>query len=304
MKSNNLKGSLILATAALIWGLAFVAQTGAAHLVPSFTFNALRSFIGAFALLVFWFILNLKQKKPFFPKEKSDRKIYYKSAVICGICLAISINFQQFGISAYPSDGVATEARSGFLTALYVILVPIFSIMLHKKISPLVGIGGLVAIAGIYALCVSDGFSGVYLGDILVFCCAISFAIHIMAVDKYVGFTGGIKLSIMQFVIAGVISAVLAFIFDTVNWQAVLSAAPQILYLGIMSSGIAYTLQIVGQKYAEPAVASITMSLESVFAALGGVVISGNLLSSNEILGCTLVFAAIIIAQLPEFFKK
>ncbi len=292
---------MILGLAALIWGLAFVAQSDAASLVPSFTFNALRSFIGAAALLVFWKITNIKEKTSFFPgKNKRD---YLLAAIICGICLAISINLHQFGIELYPNEGVAKEARAGFLTALYVILVPIFSVVLRKKISPLVAVGGIVAIVGIYCL-LGGNFSGVYLGDVLVFCCAISFAIHIMAVDRFVNITGGIKLSIMQFTVAGIISTILAVIFDTVNWVNVLSCAPQILYLGIMSSGVAYTLQIVGQKYAEPAVASITMSLESVFAALGGMVISGNMLQPNEILGCTLVFAAIIVAQLPEFFKK
>ena len=304
MKTNNLKGSLILCTAALIWGLAFVAQAGAAEKVPSFTFNALRSFIGALALLVFWAMLNIKEKKPFFPKDKNGKKTYLKSAVVCGVCLAISMNLQQFGIAAYPNEGVAKEARSGFLTALYVILVPIFSVLLRKKISPFVLLGGFVAIVGIYILCLGGGFEDIYLGDILVFCCAISFALHIMAVDKYVGFTGGVKLSIMQFAVTGIISTILALIFDTVYLHYIIEATPQILYLGIMSSGVAYTLQIVGQKYAEPAVASITMSLESVFAALGGVVVSGNWLHPNELLGCTIVFIAIIIAQIPEFFKN
>lgn len=303
MKHNNLKGSLILCTAALIWGLAFVAQSGAADKVPSFTFNALRSFIGAFALFVFWKVLNIKQKESFFPKEKGERKNYYKAAVVCGVCLAVSMNLQQFGIAIYPK-GAAVEARAGFLTALYVILVPIMSVFLRKKINPFVWVGVLVAIIGVYCLCLGGGITGIYFGDVLLFCCAISFATHILAVDKYVGFTGGIKLSILQFFVVGVISSILSVIFDTVNWQLVLMATPQILYLGIMSSGVAYTLQIVGQKYAEPAVASITMSLESVFAALGGVIISGNMLSVNEVVGCALVFVAIIVAQIPEFIKK
>lgn len=304
MKQNNLKGSLILCTAALIWGFAFVAQTGAAALVPAFTFNALRSFIGAAALCVFWMFLNRKSKNTFLPKEKVNRNFYYKSALVCGICLAISMNLQQFGIMIYPKENVAIEARSGFLTALYIILVPIFSVFLRKKISVVTIVGCFIAIIGIYVLCLTNGFRGIYLGDVLVFLCAISFAVHILAVDKYVGFTGGVKLSIMQFLVAGVISSVLAVMFETVDWQAVLSVTPQILYLGIMSSGVAYTLQIVGQKYAEPAIASISMSLESVFAALGGVLISGNFLKTNEVVGCVLVFVAIIVAQLPEFFNK
>lgn len=305
MKFNNLKGSLILITAALIWGLAFVAQSGAAELVPSFTFNALRSFIGAFALYVFFLITNVKKKEPFFPKVKENRKVYYVAALVCGVCLAISVNFQQFGIAAYPK-GVATEARSGFITALYVILVPIFSVFFRKKVSLAVWLGVIIAMIGVYMLCFSDGVSGIYFGDILVLLCAFSFTFHIMAVDKYVSLTGGVKLSIMQFLVCGVVSLLLALIFEIENIvpQNILSAAPQILYLGIMSSGVAYTLQIVGQKFAEPAVASISMSLESVFAALGGWVISKNALSSTELIGCALVFIAITVAQLPPFKSK
>ena len=300
MKTNNLKGSLILITAALIWGLAFVVQSDVADLIPPFTFNALRSVVGAIALYIFWLFAERRKTKTFFPEEKPLKKNYYLGAVICGICLAISINFQQFGIAAYP-EGVASEARSGFITALYVILVPIFSMILNKKVGLPVWAGVVIAIAGVYLLCFSGGVSGIYLGDLLVFLCAISFSLHIMAVDKYVPYTGGVKLSIMQFSVAAVISFVLAFIFEwnQISVSNILSAVPQILYMGVMSSGVAYTLQIVGQKYAEPTVASISMSLESVFAALGGWVISGNVLHTREITGCILVFAAIVVAQLP-----
>lgn len=300
MKTNNLKGSLILITAALIWGLAFVVQSDVADLIPPFTFNALRSVVGAIALYIFWLFAERRKTKTFFPEEKPLKKNYYLGAVICGICLAISINFQQFGIAAYP-EGVASEARSGFITALYVILVPIFSMILNKKVGLPVWAGVVIAIAGVYLLCFSGGVSGIYLGDLLVFLCAISFSLHIMAVDKYVPYTGGVKLSIMQFSVAAVISFILAFVFEwnQISVFNILSAIPQILYMGVMSSGVAYTLQIVGQKYAEPTVASISMSLESVFAALGGWVISGNVLHTREITGCILVFAAIVVAQLP-----
>lgn len=300
MKTNNLKGSLILITAALIWGLAFVVQSDVADLIPPFTFNALRSVVGAIALYIFWLFAERRKTKTFFPEEKPLKKNYYLGAVICGICLAISINFQQFGIAAYP-EGVASEARSGFITALYVILVPIFSMILNKKVGLPVWAGVVIAIAGVYLLCFSGGVSGIYLGDLLVFLCAISFSLHIMAVDKYVPYTGGVKLSIMQFSVAAVISFILAFVFEwnQISVSNILSAVPQILYMGVMSSGVAYTLQIVGQKYAEPTVASLSMSLESVFAALGGWVISGNVLHTREIIGCILVFAAIVVAQLP-----
>lgn len=305
MKHNNLKGSLILITAALIWGLAFVAQSGAADLVPPFIFNALRSYIGAFALYLFYLLMNRKDKKPFFPTEKPNRKKYYISGIVCGLCLAVSVNFQQFGIAFYPK-GVASEARAGFITALYVILVPIFSVFARKKLNPIIWVAVVIALFGVYKLCFSGGFGQIYLGDILVFCCAICFSIHIMAVDKFVALTGGVKLSIMQFLVCGTFSLILALIFELpqISIQNIISAAPQILYLGIMSSGVAYTLQIVGQKYAEAAVASISMSLESVFAALGGWIISGNSLSLSEILGCALVFVAITVAQIPEFIKN
>ena len=300
MKNNNLKGSLILITAALIWGLAFVVQSDVADLIPPFTFNALRSVVGAIALYIFWLFTERRKTKTFFPKEKPLRKNYCLGAVICGVCLAVSINFQQFGIATYP-EGAASEARSGFITALYVILVPIFSMILKKRVGLPVWAGVVIAVVGVYLLCFSGGVSGIYLGDLLVFLCAVSFSLHIMSVDKYVSYTGGVKLSILQFSVAAVISFVLAFVFEwnQIEFSNILSAVPQILYMGVMSSGVAYTLQIVGQKYAEPTVASISMSLESVFAALGGWVISGNVLHTRELIGWILVFAAIVVAQLP-----
>ena len=303
MKQNNLKGSLILCTASLIWGLAFVAQSDAADLVPSFTFNALRSFIGAAALFLFYKFTNRKNKESFFPTDKPQKKKYYLAAAICGLMLTISVNLQQFGLAAYPS-GAAAEARGGFITALYVVLVPVISFFMGKKTSPVIWLSVLVALFGFYLLCLSGGINGIYLGDLLIFICAIAFSLHILSIDKFVGITGGIKLSIMQFTVVGVLSSVLALIFERPQLSNILAAAPQILYLGIMSSGVAYTLQIVGQKYAEPSVASLSMSLESVFAALGGWVISGNALSLKEFCGCALVFAAIIVAQLPEMIAS
>lgn len=302
MKSNNLKGTLILALASLIWGMAFVAQSGISGTVPTFTVNASRSFIASAFLYVFWKVTNLKSKAKFFP---SERKEYIKAALVCGGCLAVAMNLQQFGISLYPK-GAPAEAHAGFLTVLYVILVPIFSVFLKKKIKLLVWCGGILATIGIYMLCLANGLEAFYLGDIVVFCCGIAFAFQILAVDKYVGITGGVKLSILQFLVVGIVSTVCALIFDlkTLEISALIDGILPILYLGIMSSGIAYTLQIVGQKYAEPAVASITMSFESVFAVLGGVLFSKASLTVNEIFGCIIMFAAIIVAQIPEFAKK
>ena len=297
---NNIKGSLILITAALIWGLAFVAQTSGAEVVPPFFLNSARSFIGALFLLTFLLLKDKRKGISIIPRNKEDKLLLLKGGIICGIFLSISVNFQQFGIAAYP-DGVASEARSGFLTALYVILVPLFAIFKGNKISLKVLLGVIIAVIGIYMLCLTGGIDTIYLGDILVFICAICFTFHIMSVDKFVAKVDGVRLSMVQFIICGIISGILSLIFelDNLSVSNIISAILPILYLGIMSSGVAYTLQIVGQKFAEPTIASISMSLESVFAALGGWLISGNTLSIRELIGCALVFIAIIVAQLP-----
>lgn len=302
MKTNNLKGSIILLIAAIIWGLAFVAQSGAAALVPPFATNCLRSVIAAIALYILYLILNRKEKNPFIPKDIKERKKLLSAGLITGFFFFMAANFQQFGIKFYPANA-EIEARSAFITALYVILVPIFAIFIGKKISPFVLAAVGIAVVGVYLLCFSKGIGGIYFADLLVFVCAICFALHIMCIDKYVGFVGGIRLSVMQFVVCGTISLICSFIFEMgdFDFADVITASPQILYLGIMSSAVAYTLQIIGQKYAEPSVASITMSLESVFGALGGWLISGKTMTGMQILGCVIMFAAITVAQIPEF---
>lgn len=304
-KKSNLKGSIILCLAALLWGLAFVVQNRAADKIPPFAFNCLRSIIGAVFLFGFMAVMSIKNKDYVIVPKTMDKKLLFTGSVVCGVVLAISTNFQQFGIAAYP-DGAPIEARSGFITALYVIVVPILSVFVRKKVPIMVWISALVAIIGFYMLCLFEGKGGFYFADILVLGCTFAFSLHIIVIDKYCGSVGGVRLSAFQFVFAAIISGIMALIFelDLINVQKIISVIPEILYMGIVSSGIAYTLQIVGQKYAEPAIASLSMSLESVFAALGGWVITGNALKGNEIIGCLLVFAAIVLAQTPEFFKK
>lgn len=305
MKRSNLKGSIILCLAALLWGLAFVVQNRAADKIPPFAFNCLRSIIGALFLFGFMAIMSIKNKDYVIVPKTMDKKLLFTGSVVCGVVLAISTNFQQFGIAAYP-DGAPIEARSGFITALYVIVVPILSVFVRKKVPIMVWVSALVAIIGFYMLCLFEGKVGFYFADILVLGCTFAFSLHIIVIDKYCGSVGGVRLSAFQFVFAAIISGIMALIFelDLINVQKIISVIPEILYMGIVSSGIAYTLQIVGQKYAEPAIASLSMSLESVFAALGGWVITGNALKGNEIIGCLLVFAAIVLAQMPEFFKN
>ncbi len=305
MKKNNLMGSSLLCLAALLWGLAFVVQDTVADKIPPFIFNSIRSFVGAAFLLAFMSIMSIKNKD-FTPVPKSiDKKQLIIGSTLCGIMLAISTNLQQFGITLYP-DNVPNSARSGFLTALYVIIVPVLSVFVRKKVPLIVWMSAFVAIIGFYMLCLFEGVSGFYFADILVLLCAFTFSLHIIVIDHYCGGVGGVRLSAFQFVVAGIVSGLLAVIFelDTISIKNIFDSIWAILYMGIVSSGIAYTLQIVGQKYAEPAIASITMSLESVFAALGGWAIKGAALKANEVIGCILVFAAIILAQTPEFFKK
>jgi len=305
MKKSNLKGSLILCLAALLWGLAFVVQNRAADKIPPFAFNCLRSFIGAAFLFAFMAIKSIKNKDFVIVHKTMNKKLLLTGGAVCGVVLAISTNFQQFGIAAYP-DGAPVAARSGFLTALYVIIVPLMSVFVRKKVPLVVWASALVAVGGFYMLCLFEGANGFYFADVLVLGCTVAFSLHIIVIDKYCGAIGGIRLSAFQFVFCGVVSGVMSLIFelDAISISNILSVIPEIIYMGVVSSGIAYTLQIVGQKYAEPAIASLSMSLESVFAALGGWIITGDTLKGNEIIGCLLVFAAIVLAQTPEFFKK
>ncbi len=305
MKRSNLKGSLILCLAALLWGLAFVVQNRAADKIPPFAFNCMRSFIGAVFLFGFMAIMSIKNKDYVIVPKTISKKLLFTGSAVCGVVLAIAANFQQFGIAAYPA-GAPVEARSGFITALYVIIVPLLSIFVKKRVPVLVWIASLVAVGGFYMLCLFEGIGGFYFADILVLGCTFAFSLHIIVIDKYCGAIGGVRLSAFQFIFCGIVSGIMSLIFelDIISLSKIVSVIPEILYMGIVSSGIAYTLQIVGQKFAEPAIASLSMSLESVFAALGGWIIMGNALKNNEIVGCLLVFAAIVLAQTPEFLKK
>ena len=300
---KNIKGSIILLIAAFIWGTAFVAQTSASDNVGAFTFTALRSAIGAAFLGAFMLLrklyFNMSKKENTKPV---DIKRSLVGGAICGIVLFFATNLQQLGITVYP-EGVASSGRAGFITATYVVMVAISGIFFGKKLHPVLWAAVAGCVAGMYMLCLSGGFSGVYFGDVLVFLCAICFTAHILVVDRFSDIDS-ILLCCLQFTVTGIISAVLMLIFETPDINAILAAWLPIAFTGIMSSGVAYTLQMAGQKHAEPAVASIVMSLESVFSVLAGWVILGETLTTRELIGCVLVFAAVITAQLPEFFKE
>lgn len=304
MAKNNLKGSLILSLGALIWGFAFVAQSAARSVSPM-TLNFLRFAVSAAVLAVVLKAFGIKTREPIFPKEKGKLKTALVAGAVCGFMLALSANLQQAGIAYYP-DGVSREARAGFLTALYVILVPIISSVFGKRTHFFVWVAVLIATAGVYMLCAWGGFKGIYVSDALLFSCALGFSVQILCVEKYCDAVGGLRLSFLEFAFCSLFSLIAALIFEfgKTNIADVRSAIWSILFLGVMSGGVGYTLQIIGQKYAEASVASIAMSLESVFAAIGGWLILSHALSLHEIIGCLLVFAAIILAQLPEFKKS
>jgi drug/metabolite transporter (DMT)-like permease len=221
---------------------------------------------------------------------------------ICGIILFFAVNFQQFGIAAYPEEAAAS-GRAGFLTATYVIMVALCTWISGKKLHPNVLIATVVCIIGMSMLCLSDGFYGIYLGDILVLVSAAFFTAYILIIDHFSNLDS-INMSCIQFFVCGTLSLIAMFIFEKPNTDALLAAWLPILYTGIFSSGVGYTLQIVGQKYTQPATASIIMSLESVFAALAGWFILKECLNESELIGCALVFFAVILAQIPGLKKK
>lgn len=299
---KNMKGALILLLAALVWGASFVAQTAAADRIGSFTFNASRSILSSIFLVFVILVRKLMKKAPEVQDKKRNIKGSVIGGILCGICLFAAINFQQFGIAAYPSD-VAASGRAGFLTATYVVMVSLFAVFRGKKIHPLVMLAAVGCVAGLYMLCITEGLSGIYLGDILLLICAVCFTTHILVVDRFSEYDG-ILISCVQFFACGLISCVVMFIFEKPQWEQIINAWWAIFYLGVFSGGVGYTLQIIGQKYAEPAVAAIVMSLESVFAALAGWLLINERMSSNELIGCVLVFAAVILAQIPELLKK
>ena len=300
MKKNNLLSSALLLLAAVIWGFAFVAQNALSDAVPPFTVNAIRSLIASAALIPVAAVTRKISGKRFREETPADRKKLIKAGLFCGILLCVAVNLQQFGIALYP-EGAPVEAHSGFLTALYILFVPLFGIFLKKRPGPFVLIGVGIAIVGLYLLCLSDGLSGLYTGDIVILVCGMSFALQILCVDRYIGEVDGVKLSVIQFLVTGVLSAVLMLIFEHPDLSAILGAWQPLLYLALLSSAGGYTLQIIGQKYAtSPTLASILMSMESVFAVIGGILFMGIIPSTAELIGCGLMFIAIIVAQLPD----
>lgn len=296
MKNSELKGNLLLMLTALIWGCAFVAQSVSMDYIGPFTFQSVRSLLGAAVLVPVFLILDASKKKAgtYQAPTGEEKKTLLIAGIVCGCIMTVAANLQQIGIQ-YTSAG-----KAGFITAMYILIVPVLGLFLKKKVPGRIWLCILIAVVGLYLLSVTEGFSSISKGDVYVLLCALAFSFHIMAVDHYAPLVDGVRLSSIQFLICGVLSGILMFLFEEPNLENILNAAVPILYAGIMSCGVAYTLQIIGQKYTRPTIASLIMSLESVFAVLAGIVVLREIPTARETMGCVLMFLAIIIAQLPS----
>ena len=297
---NKTRNTFLLILTAFIWGVAFVAQSVGNAYVGPWTFTASRSVIGAFFLIpCIAFLDKLKAKEisssnnAAVKDEPKNTKTLIIGGICCGTALAIASMLQQYGI-AYTTVG-----KAGFITALYIIIVPILGIFFKRNPGLRVWISVLLAVAGLYFLCMTDSLS-LGKGDLLVMLCALVFSFHILIIDHFSPMVDGVRMACIQFAVVAVICGIPALIFEQPSLSSILDAWAPILYAGMLSSGVGYTLQIVAQKNYDPTVASLIMSLESVFSVLAGWVILGQSLTPRELFGCALMFGAIILVQLPD----
>ena len=292
MESVNdmrIKNGLMLLLTAFIWGTAFVAQSVGMDYLEPFTFNGVRSLIGGAALLpCIWILQKLNGRS----KDTGTKKDLLTGGLACGVLLFAASSLQQIGIK------YTTAGKAGFITAFYIVIVPVIGLFMKKKCSPMIWLSVLLAVVGLYLLCINEQFSIGY-GDILVFVCAILFSVHILIVDYFSPKVDGVKMSCIQFLVCGLLSGIAMLFAEQPQLSAVLLAWKPIAYAGIMSCGVGYTLQIVGQKGMDPTIASLILSLESCISVLAGWLLLGQTLSMREGLGCVAMFAAIILAQLP-----
>lgn len=289
---KNFKGSIMLLITSIIWGTAFVAQSEGMNYVEPFTYNAMRTLLGGVVLIPVMILFRFSDKRNGKEKSSCSLKNTVIGGICCGIALFIASSFQQAGIAQ------TTAGKAGFVTALYIVIVPMIGIFLHKKMPLRMWLFIAIALAGFWLLCIKQDI-GISSGDLLVFFGAIFFAVHITVIDYFnQKNTDGVLMSCIQFFTAGLLMLICMFIFEKPTIPNIMGAGGTILYAGILSCGVAYTLQILGQKHTNPTLATMLMSLESVFAALSGWLILGEKLSIKEFIGCILIFAAVILAQL------
>ena len=301
MKHNQMRQVVFPILAAFIWGTAFVAQDMCADSIGAFAFNASRYFIAVLALLVVIVISDkLKKDKPALSpaEKKAANKQLWIGGLCCGAALAIASNFQQAGLVAGTDAG-----KAGFITALYVVLVPVFGLFFKRKVNLPTWIAVVLSVVALYLLCIKGSFT-LAPGDLLILVCAVCFAVHILVIDHFTATVDGVKLSCLQFLFAGVISTVCMFLFEEVDFAAIWSCILPLLYVGIFSCGVGYTLQILAQKDSNPTVVTILLSLESVFAVIAGAIILKQQMSVREYIGCVVMFAAVVLAQIQFPEKK
>lgn len=303
MSSRKLTHSLLLILTALIWGIAFVAQSEGGDAVGPYSFNCIRSIMGAIILIPVIKILDKTGLSDRKPVTKKDKKTLLIGGICCGVALCIASNIQQLGLYFGASAG-----KAGFLTACYILIVPILGLFLRKKCGWNIWAGVGITLIGLYLLCMNGGTSFKF-ADALLLLCALGFSFHILIIDHFSPLVDGVRMSCIQFFVCGILTAIPMFIVDMkhsiagiIEWAPALTTIDAwipLLYAGIFSCGVAYTLQIVGQEGLNPTVASLLMSLESVFSVLAGWIILGETMGAREITGCVLIFAAIVLAQIP-----
>ena len=293
----KIKNGIMLVLTAFIWGTAFVAQSVGMDYLGPFTFNGVRSLIGGAALLPCIWLFQKGKGKATEKPSRGARKELIAGGIACGLLLFAASSLQQIGIQ------YTTAGKAGFITAFYIVIVPVLGMFLHKKISGKVWGAVAIALAGLYFLCITEKFA-VGKGDILIFLCALVFSIHILVIDYFSPKVDGVKMSCIQFFVCGIVSLPPMFFKETPKIGAIVEGWAPLLYAGVLSCGVAYTLQIIGQKNVNPAVASLILSLESCFSVLAGWMVLGEKLSMRESVGCVLMFAAIILAQLPDRKKE
>ncbi len=286
MKGKKLLSSLLLALTALIWGSAFVAQRVGLDYAGPLSFNGVRSLIGAAVLVPVWLL---------FRRRDADRSKTIRAGVLCGFILFAAGNLQQAGL-AYTEVG-----KAGFITTFYIILVPILSMLGRKKPGWGIWPAVVLALAGLWCLCMKPGGFTVGKGELMELCCAFFYSLQIMVIDRYVQEADGVLLSCVQFAVSGLLSLGAGLVFEQPDFARLFRGWVPLLYSGVLSCGVGYTLQILGQKNLHPTVASLLMSLESAFSVLAGWLLLHQALGKREILGCALMLAAVVLAQLaPE----
>lgn len=292
------KNALMLVMTAFIWGTAFVAQSMGMDYLGPFTFNGVRSLIGGIALLPCILLLQKWNREETGAKvQNGNRKDLILGGTACGLLIFGASSLQQLGIQ------YTTAGKAGFITAFYIVIVPVLGIFLKKRIGWKVWLAVVIALAGLYFLCITESFT-IGKGDALIFLCALVFSLHILVIDYFAPRADGVKMSCIQFFVCGIVSLPFMFLLETPTIAGILAGGVPLLYAGVLSCGVAYTLQIIGQKNVNPAVASLILSLESCFSVLAGWLVLGENLSARETVGCILMFAAIILAQFPDKKKQ